>query len=70
MRPMWLFPTRREVHGRWKGSGDSSFGLHVRGLRFGFSGEGLGWGTGQLYLRQGTKWLQVAGFPPAGITAR
>jgi len=37
---------------------------------FGFSGEGLGWGTGQLYLRQGTKWLQVAGFPPAGITAR
>jgi hypothetical protein len=31
---------------------------------FSFRGEGLGWGAGQLYLRQGGDWLQVAGFAP------
>lgn len=27
-------------------------------------GQGLGWGRGQLYLRQEDRWLMVAGFPP------
>lgn len=27
-------------------------------------GQGLGWGRGQLYLRQENRWLLVAGFPP------
>jgi hypothetical protein len=36
---------------------------------FGFRGEGLGWGRGQLYLRQGDSWLQVAGFGPEGTEA-
>jgi hypothetical protein len=31
---------------------------------FGFRGEGLGWGVGQLYLRNAEGWLQVAGFSP------
>ena len=32
---------------------------------FGFKGEGLGWGLGQLYLKEEGKWLLVGGFPPA-----
>jgi hypothetical protein len=31
---------------------------------FGFRGKGLGWGFGQLYLREGDEWLLVAGFLP------
>lgn len=31
---------------------------------YGFNGEGIGWGIGQLYLRQEDDWLLVAGFPP------
>lgn len=28
-----------------------------------YRGEGIGWGTGQLYLNKGGKWLMVGGFP-------
>ena len=29
-----------------------------------FSGAKIGWGSGQLYLREGDSWLLVGGFPP------
>lgn len=34
---------------------------------FALKGQGLGWGSGQLYLRQDDKWLLVAGFPPEEV---
>lgn len=49
------------IDGKIKGT--SGWG-HMCSDCFGFNGEGLGWGIGQLYLRQGENWLLVAGFPP------
>jgi hypothetical protein len=33
---------------------------------FSTRGQGIGWGRGQLYIRDPEGWLQVAGFPPDG----
>jgi hypothetical protein len=36
---------------------------------FGFVGEGIGWGVGQLYLKEKDKWLLVGGFSPRSTEA-
>jgi len=50
------------IDGRLKG--DSMWGIMCADC-FKSQGEGIGYGKGQLYLRQGNGgWLLVAGFPP------